>query len=338
MKFTSQKKKAIVMYILEKIARGEKGVTKAAAEACDISQNTANTYVKELLAAGVIRKIKNGTFELVTRRYERDFLRSKGELVVDTTPYDVFLAPLIAHLDNNILHIWSYAFSEMVNNVIDHSEAERMRVIVHQNYMTTTVYVLDDGVGVFQKIQNHFSLPSLEDAICELMKGKLTTDEKNHSGEGIFFSSKMMDSFVILSGNKVYAVSKDADDIFGELGGCSGTGTCVRMELSNFSNKTTIAIFNQYSNEDDHFVKTRVFLKNIFDAAPVSRSQAKRVCHRLDSFQEVLIDFEGIDWMGQGFAHQLFVVYQNQHPTIKLMPINMSDGVASMYRHVTNTQ
>jgi hypothetical protein len=85
-------------------------------------------------------------------------------------------------------------------------------------------------------------------------------------------------------------------------------------------------------------VKTSVVLKNIFDAAPVSRSQAKRVCHRLDSFQEVVIDFEGIEWMGQGFAHQLFVVYQNQYPAIKLIPINMNDGVSSMYRHVTNTK
>jgi len=33
-----------------------------------------------------------------------------------------------------------------------------------------------------------------------LAKGKLTTDPKRHSGEGIFFSSRMFDEFDILSG------------------------------------------------------------------------------------------------------------------------------------------
>ena len=76
-------------------------------------------------------------------------------------------------------------------------------------------------------------------------------------------------------------------------------------------------------------------LKNMFDAAPVSRSQAKRVCHRLESFQEVVLDFDGLEWMGQGFAHQIFTVFQNKHPDVEIIPINTSEGVEKMYLHVT---
>ena len=61
-------------------------------------------------------------------------------------------------------------------------------------------------------------------------------------------------------------------------------------------------------------------MKNIFDSSPVSRSQAKRVCNRLENFKEVVLDFEGVQWMGQGFAHQLFVVFANDHPDIQLTP------------------
>lgn len=59
------------------------------------------------------------------------------------------------------------------------------------------------------------------------------------------------------------------------------------------------------------------------------------MCNRFEGFEEVTIDFEGIQWMGQGFAHQLFVVFQNANPNVKLTPINMSEGVLKMYNHVT---
>ena len=136
--------------------------------------------------------------------------------------------------------------------------------------------LIDDGVGIFEKIKNHFGLPSLDEAICELFKGKLTTDEVNHSGEGIFFTSKMMDNFLIYSSGKIFTSSKFEDDNILDLN-ADIHGTCVLMSLSNFTHKTTKEIFDQYSDDDGSFVTTRIPLKNVFDAAPVSRSQAKRV-------------------------------------------------------------
>ena len=75
-------------------------------------------------------------------------------------------------------------------------------------------------------------------------------------------------------------------------------------------------------------------MKNIFDTSPVSRSQAKRVCNRLEKFKEVVIDFEGVQWMGQGFAHQLFVVFAREHLDIQIVPINMNEDITKMYNHV----
>ena len=62
--------------------------------------------------------------------------------------------------------------------------------------------------------------------------------------------------------------------------------------------------------------------------------QTKRLCSRLDRFREVELDFTGLDWIGQGFAHQVFVVFQNAHPEIKLIPLNMNADVEKMYRRV----
>ncbi len=338
MKFRNEKKHSIVLYLLEKISEGTKSISKVVSDAFGISQNTVHKYLNELIEDDIVKKGKRGQYELVTKQSQYTFERSKGGLDSDTQAYDICLYPQINNLSENIQHIWSYAFSEMVNNVMDHSNAEIMHVIVAQNYLQTHVVIIDNGIGIFEKIKAHFSFSDLDEAICELFKGKLTTDTFHHSGEGIFFTSKMMDMFLILSSGKIFTTSKyNNNDINIVNIDIPLSGTCVFMTLSNFTHKSAREVFDLYSSEEGAFNKTRIPLKNIFDSAPVSRSQAKRICNRLDNFQEVILDFDDISWMGQGFAHQLFVVYQNSHPQMKLTPINMNENVTSMYKHVVNS-
>jgi hypothetical protein len=216
--------------------------------------------------------------------------------------------------------------------------AEKVTINVEQDYLNTKVIISDNGVGIFEKIRDYFRLESVDEAICELFKGKLTTDSANHSGEGIFFSSKMMDEFFIISSGKVFTNNKYDNSKISDIAESNQTGTCVIMCLSNFSNKNPQEIFNIYADVDGGFTKTRLPLKNIFDASPVSRSQAKRVCNRLENFEEVILDFEDISWMGQGFAHQLFAVFSKEHPDINLIPVNMNEDVTKMYNHVIETK
>lgn len=42
--------------------------------------------------------------------------------------------------------------------------------------------------------------------------------------------------------------------------------------------------------------------------------------------------------MGQGFAHQLFVVFARNHEEIDITPINMNEDVTKMYNHVMMTE
>ncbi|MBQ9736304.1 MAG: DUF4325 domain-containing protein [Clostridia bacterium] len=336
MKFTKDKKATILLYLLDKIEKKTPALSKCVADTFEIGQTTVHAYLNELIGEGVIEKSGRGQYALVTRQYEHLLRRSHGELASDTYAFDECLKEHIADLPENAYKLWEHAFTEMANNVIDHSEAENMHVLVVRNYLSTTVLIMDDGVGIFDKIKNHFSLGSLDEAICELFKGKLTTDEANHSGEGIFFSSKMMDTFLIVSDGKIFATSKyNTEEIFTLTQYPSGT--CVFMSLSNFTHRTVQEVYEGYATVDDGFTKTHIPLKNVFDAAPVSRSQAKRVCYRLDKFKEVTLDFDDISWIGQGFAHQLFVVYARSHPETKLIPVNMNEAVTNMYYHVTRT-
>lgn len=337
MKFNSEKKQAILMYLLEKIDQEEKSISKHVSETFNVTQNTIHSYINELVKDNIITRVQRGKYKLVSHEFDYHLKRSEGHLDSDTYAYTACLKEHIEDLPRNIKDIWAYVFSEMTNNVMDHSEAENLYIHISKNYLNTLAYIKDDGIGIFQKIKDHFSLDSLDEAICELFKGRLTTDSTNHSGEGIFFSSKMMDNFFILSSGKIFTNNKYDNSKIINLAEQSIKGTCVIMELSNFSHKTSSEIFQKYENDNGDFTKTKIPLKNIFDSSPVSRSQAKRICYRLEIFKEIVFDFEEIEWMGQGFAHQLFVVFQNEHPDILITAINMNETVTKMYNHVLST-
>ena len=336
MKISSEKKKAIRTYLLEKIEQGSPALSKAVADALSLDQSTVHTYINELVSEGVIERIRRGEYRLLSSRHSRTFSRSTGELNSDTYAFNTFLSPYLKEFPENVRSIWAYVFSEMMNNVIDHSQSEDVIVTISQNALNTTVSIQDNGVGIFEKIRDHFGYESLEDAICELFKGKLTTDLENHSGEGIYFSSRMMDEFAILSSRKVFAVNKYDESLLCEQAEDPSGGTLVAMKLSNASRRTPREVFDAFADVEGGFTRTAIPLKNLFDASPVSRSQAKRLTNRLDRFETVTLDFEGLEWMGQGFAHQLFVVFQKAHPEIKLEPVGMNESVARMYTHVTS--
>ncbi len=335
MSFTEEKKERIRHYLLEKIHEKQTSVVKRTAEAFGVTPATVYKYMDALEADGIVEKIKRGEYRLVTEYRSALLRRDAGELKSEGPVYEKYILPALRDLPKNVQGIWDYLCGEMINNVIDHSEAQTLKTEVIKDALQTEVRLTDDGVGIFEKIKSFFGLESTEEAVGELFKGKLTTDETHHSGEGIFFSSRMADTFMIFSSGKVFSHNRFSGDIL-ETALQPVKGTAVRMTLANDSQKRAKDVFDLYADVDGGFTRTRIPLKDYFESAPVSRSQAKRLVSRLDRFEEVELDFNGLEWMGQGFAHELFSVFAASHPEIRLLPLNMNEDVRKMYTHVTD--
>src|ERR1035437_4558795 len=99
----------------------------------------------------------------------------------------------------NVRDIWQYGFTEMFNNARDHSGGTSVYVVIRKTATSAEMIISDNGIGIFPKIQIGLNLLDARHAVFELTKGKLTTDPARHTGEGIFFTSRMFDSFDILS-------------------------------------------------------------------------------------------------------------------------------------------
>jgi len=244
------------------------------------------------------------------------------------------VGPQVADLPPNVRDIWQYAVTEMVNNAIDHSGSERVVVELLRDALNTTVYVADEGEGIFLKIQRALNLYDPREAILELAKGKLTTDPAHHTGEGIFFSSKVMDAFDIRSGTLHFMHDEWGADVLLERP-ADAPGTLVLMRLANDSTRILQDVFDQFAAPEEYtFAKTIVPVRLAQHEGEklVSRSQAKRLTMRFERFKTVVLDFAGVEVIGQAFADEVFRVFHQAHPSTTLLPINMASAVEMMFK------
>jgi len=236
-------------------------------------------------------------------------------------------------LPANVLQIWNYAFTEMFNNAIDHSGGTQIIVVVTKSAVDTEISIMDDGVGIFRKIQDALGLPDEKQAIFELQKGKLTTDSIHHSGQGIFFTSRMVNGFDILSGGVYFSheLGKEVDWMMDQ--DAVGTGTSVFLKVENHTARTVKKVYDKYSVDGtEAFNRTvvPVALAKYGSDQLVSRSQAKRVLLRVDRFSQVIFDFTGVEMIGQAFADQIFRVFAAEHPNVDLIPAHANADIMSL--------
>ena len=225
-----------------------------------------------------------------------------------------------------------YALTEMVNNAIDHSGAPRVEVGCSLEGEILVLTVVDKGVGIFRHVRRRLELPSELEALQELSKGKITTMPERHTGEGIFFTARAVQRFEIESGTLKWVVeNRQGDMAVGSLD-LPVEGTTVRMEVDASKVRNLTGVFAEYSDGFE-FSKTRIVIKLFaVETEFVSRSQAKRLVHGLERFREVVLDFQGVNLVGQGFADEVFRVWARQHPEVKLFPVGMSEPIAFMVR------
>jgi anti-sigma regulatory factor (Ser/Thr protein kinase) len=330
-------KETIRQRALELTAEDGRHVGTKLASEFGVSRQVANGYLQTLVREGLLEaegSTRSRTYELKTlAQIERT--NPRDGLEEDVVWRETF-APQLSDLPENVRDIWRYGVTEMVNNAIDHSGSPEVHVGLRRNALFTDAWVADVGEGIFLKIQRALELPDPRLAILELAKGKLTTDPQRHTGEGIFFTSRVMDAFEIESGRLQYRHQGRALDSLAERNG-EAPGTRVTMRLTNQSTRTLKSVLDKFSDPELFtFNRTEIPVRMAQQEGEklVSRSQARRVANRFERFKVVTLDFAGIADVGQAFADELFRVFAAAHPNVRLTPINTVPAVAQMIRRV----
>ncbi len=327
----------IRQFILTHLEQHPREIAALTAQEFGISRQAVNKHIQRLVeqkAIIVSGSTRNKSYQLHPL-VEWERIYAIVEKMAEDIVWDDDIQPLIKDLPDNVRRIWAYGFTEMMNNAIDHSSGQSILVRLERTALNTEIWISDDGEGIFKKIQRVLELRDERHAILELSKGKLTTDPDRHTGEGIFFASRMFDQFAILSGNVYFSHQFDqVEDWILETQGPQ-SGTAVFMKLANNTSRQIKQIFDTFSSGDDYaFTKTvvPVRLAQYGDEKLISRSQAKRLLDRVDKFKVVVFDFAEVELIGQAFADEVFRVFKKQHPEINLVSLNANIEVDQMIR------
>lgn len=338
---TKKRGEVIRRQILNDVRQHPNDIATHISQIFSISRQAVNKHLKKLVEEEYLAA--SGTTR--NRTYTLGPIRKNTVVVTidnDTSEHDIYVknfAWVFEGIPKNIDDIVFYGFTEMVNNAIDHSQGSQCTIYATRTKGMIIITISDNGEGIFKRITRLKNLPDERQALLELHKGKLTTDPKNHSGQGIFFTSKMFDNFQIIS----YDLAFDHFDFLErncliELEGKESIkGTIILMDIKLDSIRTDKEIFDQFSgNEDDDYAFNKtiipVSLAKFGNENLVSRSQAKRLLTRIENFQYVKFDFSNVESIGQAFADEIFRVYRLRHPEIHIESINTTTRVTAMIK------
>ena len=108
------------------------------------------------------------------------------------------------------------------------------------------------------------------------------------------------------------------------------------MQINNDSKKTLEDICEEFASEDEDFGFVRtpipILLADYGADGLMSRSKAKRVMSGVGKFKEVVLDFSGVEHIGQAFADEIFWVHANAHPDVNIRHMNAAPAVERMIR------
>lgn len=339
--------------ILELIEQKGKVTSREITKVIGVSRQYVNLVISDLIADDQVIKI-GGTRDAfyISKTYAIKHPESipnslkKRYINQSLEEHKVFLEiedklPRLKELSENVRSIFTFAFSEMFNNAIEHSESKiiSVEVALRGNFLSFTVN--DSGVGVFRNIMKKRKLKSEIEAIQDLLKGKTTTMPRTHSGEGIFFTSKAGDIFTLDSFGQTLVINNLTRDISARHTSNTKRGTRVVFKINTDSERHLNDVFKKYTNlgngNNYGFDKTEIRVK-LFTSGGVhiSRSQARRILSGLEKFKVILLDYENVPLVGQAFVDEIYRVFQNSHPNITIQDDNMSEGVRFMVKRAKN--
>lgn len=246
-------------------------------------------------------------------------------------------APCFA-LPPDLRRMVQHTFCELVNNAIDHSGGTHVTVSLRQTGTQVQLLVSDNGLGLFQQIAETFAIASPALAMLELSKGKLTSQPQRHTGQGLFFASKLADVFDLRANGAAFQQRGWDAQGWHPQRGLAHPGTSAYAAFALDTPRTLDEVRQAWSL-DGHgveFERTSVSLQLMTSEIEglESRSQARRVRARLGEFRSAEVDFSGVPVIGHAFADELFRVLAPSQPGLALVPVNMSVAVAALVASV----
>ncbi len=242
---------------------------------------------------------------------------------------------ILAALSQEGRAVFQFAVTEVLNNAIEHAGGGRVEIKIQRVGPSVAVEITDEGVGVFRRLREALHFADDLHALEALARGKITTSPTGHTGDGLFIVSQLADLFELGSDQLVWVVDNVRQDVSvrpaaAPEASAGSVGTRVRFEARAHSPRSLAEVLAAHPGTGEA-PRARIVVK-LYASGPtfVSRAEARRLVVGLEKFHEIVMDFSGVLWVGQGFVDEVFRVWATKHPEIRLRVENAAPTVAFM--------
>lgn len=307
-----------------------------------ISRQMAHRYLTQLVHSNEIYKqggTRSSSYHHGPRSKQKSLtsiklLKETKNLLEDKVFEEVAMKLQLKKILNKAaFKIAYYSFSEMLNNAIDHSNSKKVNAIVEIKNGTFSFTIKDSGIGIYNRLKKGFKLSDDYESIEHLFKGKQTTFPERHSGQGIFFTSRIADQFAIKSNELQIIVDNfNKDQIIKTSKKIIGTEVSFKIKMK--TKKNLQELFNDHSSDEFEFDTNNVRVKLSATKELVSRSQARKLLNGLEKFTHIIFDFKNVNGIGQAYADEIFRVFANMNPSKRISYINADRNVTFMIERI----
>ncbi len=315
----------ITRFILANVEARPDDIGPLTAKRFGVTRATASNYLRRLTEEGLL-SARGATR---ARSYSlKHLLHIRGMARIEPGAEDDQIwrreiRPRLDDLSDTILGVCQYGFTAMVSNALDHSGGSTIAWWMRRDAGSVELGLSDDGAGVFETVRRGLGLEDDQRALLELAKGGVTTDPDRHVGRGLQLTVRLFDRFSLAAGRLSHQKDSQGRHTVRRLDAPIG-GTTVVLRADLGATRTLASVMAGVTRE------IPVALAS-FDGEPlVSRSQARRLMSRLEDAGRVVLDFAGVELIGQDFAHEIFSVFRAAHPATALATANAAPAVRAV--------
>src|SRR5258708_21120150 len=167
---TSKRTSEIRDFLITQVSAGNLDLVRPAQEKFGISRQAVNRHLRLLVAKGILTAEGNTRQRLykLAKVKSNQFQFSISPDLHEDELWRNNVRPLLDNVPDNVLRICNYGVTEMLNNVVDHSEGTQASVKVIQTVATIDLTVEDNGIGILRKLKRDSNLEDDRYALLEL--------------------------------------------------------------------------------------------------------------------------------------------------------------------------
>ena len=321
-------------YILKNISEHPDNIIKDTSVHFDISVQAVYKHIKFLLNEGKIYKRSHARFALSSNN-EKCFSLKISSALNPNQVWDTFLKDHFSNVRKNVYNICINGFIEVLKNAVKFSEGSSITIRFAQCSSIVSIWVTDNGTGIYEKIRRGHCYPDLRECAFQLSKGILSSSIDSSIGQSLYLISWCFDVFEICANGVCYHKDLNNDDWYIGSKESSSSGTSVRMSIDINSERSLKDVCRDYRlKKNTGFADTHILVDlAVFDEENfLSRTQARRILHKLNKFSKITLDFTNAKVVGNAFVDEIFRVFHEKNPDIELEYINANPDIEFMIK------